>query len=76
MEKATFLKVFLVSVLLMLFGQGSHVQGECTSDADCAKIMKCIEAEPICDLTSHQCVCSRNPPTNYGTRNIYKTHQN
>jgi len=59
----------------MLVGQGSHAQGGCTNDADCAKIMRCIDAHPICD-TNHQCVCPQAPPANYGTRNIYKTHQN
>uniref|UniRef100_A0A3Q7HC67 Uncharacterized protein n=1 Tax=Solanum lycopersicum TaxID=4081 RepID=A0A3Q7HC67_SOLLC len=73
MDKATFLKVFLISFLLMLLVQGSHVQGGCTSDADCATVLKCIEAQPICDLTRHQCVCPRTPPANYGTRTI---HQN
>ncbi|KAK4723798.1 hypothetical protein R3W88_026577 [Solanum pinnatisectum] len=71
MEKATFLKVFLISFFLMLF----VMQGGCTNDADCAKIMRCIDAHPICD-TDHQCVCPQAPPANYGTRNIYKTHQN
>ncbi|XP_049361283.1 uncharacterized protein LOC125826027 [Solanum verrucosum] len=73
MEKATFLKIFLVSFLLILLGQGSYVGG-CSKDADCVKL-KCIDKHPICDLTKHQCVCQA-PPASYGRKNIHKTHQN
>ncbi|KAK4734519.1 hypothetical protein R3W88_008780 [Solanum pinnatisectum] len=74
MEKATFLKVFLISFLLMLFGQGSHVKGGCTKDDDCVKIMRCIDASPKCDVNKNKCFCPI--PPNYGTKRVHKTHQN
>ncbi|KAG5588010.1 hypothetical protein H5410_048444 [Solanum commersonii] len=66
MEKATFRKVFVISVLLMLFEQGSHAKRGCTKDADCDKIIKCIDADPKCDLKKHKCYCP--VPPNYGTK--------
>ncbi|KAM3249138.1 hypothetical protein P3L10_010907 [Capsicum annuum] len=65
MEKATFLKIFLVSLLLILSGQGSHAVG-CTKDADCAKAVRCIDAHPICNLATHQCGCPQAPPAKHG----------
>ncbi|CAN4091213.1 unnamed protein product [Withania somnifera] len=66
MEKAMFLKVFLVSFLLVLFGQGSHVEG-CTQDSECVNVVKCIDAHPVCNLSTHTCGCPQAPPANYGT---------
>ncbi|KAK4723959.1 hypothetical protein R3W88_026738 [Solanum pinnatisectum] len=78
MEKATFLKVFLISFLLMLFGKFSyqfsiHAVVGCTKDADCVNL-RCVETQPKCDLAKHQCICPT--PPNYGTKRVHKTDQN
>lgn len=64
------------STMPMLVGQGSHAAGGCSKDADCAKVVRCIDAHPICNLTNHQCICQQAPPANYGTKRVHKTHQN
>ncbi|CAN4091212.1 unnamed protein product [Withania somnifera] len=75
MEKASFLKVFLVSFLLILLGQGSHAQA-CNEDADCANVVRCIDAHPVCNVATHQCGCPNRPPANYGTKRDHKIDQN
>ncbi|KAK4357077.1 hypothetical protein RND71_022687 [Anisodus tanguticus] len=73
MKKATFLKVFLVSFLLILLGQGSNVVSGCSTDADCVTVVRCIDATPICDET-HKCRC---PTANFnGPKGVQKTGQN
>uniref|UniRef100_A0A3Q7I817 Late nodulin n=1 Tax=Solanum lycopersicum TaxID=4081 RepID=A0A3Q7I817_SOLLC len=74
MEKAAFLKVFLIFVLLILLGQGSHAKRACSNDADCAKFIRCIDSKPTCDLKKHRCFCP--PPPNYETKRVQKSHQN
>ncbi|OIT22469.1 hypothetical protein A4A49_51556, partial [Nicotiana attenuata] len=75
MEKATFLKIFLISFLLILLGQSSNAAFACSKDADCP--MKCIDADVKCDLTMHKCFCP-NPPqvNNNGAKRVYKTVRN
>uniref|UniRef100_A0A0V0GHH6 Putative ovule protein n=1 Tax=Solanum chacoense TaxID=4108 RepID=A0A0V0GHH6_SOLCH len=72
MEKTTFLKVFLISFLLMLFGQESHAIG-CAKDGDCARV-RCIDTHPKCDSATHQCICPI--PPNYGSKRVHKTDHN
>ncbi|TMW80477.1 hypothetical protein EJD97_019456 [Solanum chilense] len=74
MEKATFLKVFLIFVLLILLGQGSHAKRDCSNDDDCAKIIRCIDTKPTCDLKKQRCYCPS--PPNYETKRVQKSHQN
>ncbi|OIS98842.1 hypothetical protein A4A49_60857, partial [Nicotiana attenuata] len=74
MEKATFVKIFLVSFLLILFGQSSNAAFSCSKDADCP--IKCIDADVKCDLTTHLCHCRpKHPPTtnSKGAKRVHKT---
>ncbi|OIT27910.1 hypothetical protein A4A49_32923 [Nicotiana attenuata] len=75
MEKATFLKIFLVSFLLILLGQGSNGAFVCFKDRDCIGIAKCKEGVPICSLTTHKCTCFKPPAANYGPKNVQKIDQ-
>ncbi|KAM3356464.1 hypothetical protein P3S68_023178 [Capsicum galapagoense] len=76
MKKPTFFKIFLVSFLLILLGQGSNAA--CSSDGDCVTVVDCIDINPICDETK-TCRCPGKPPAtnfNNGPKRVHKANQN
>ncbi|KAK4361597.1 hypothetical protein RND71_020549 [Anisodus tanguticus] len=75
MQKATFLKIFLFSFLLILLGQASNGAFVCFKDTDCVGIVQCKEGVPICSLTTHKCTCLKSSTTNNGPKNVHKTDQ-
>ncbi|TMW91659.1 hypothetical protein EJD97_014063 [Solanum chilense] len=55
MDKATFLKVFLVSFLLILLGSNGGLV--CNEDGDCDHQLICNVGKPLCNVKTRTCYC-------------------
>ncbi|KAM3201081.1 hypothetical protein P3L10_033444 [Capsicum annuum] len=80
MEKATLIKIFLVSFFLILLGQGSNGLS-CNEDDECISKGLVCEHEapvccwkkcycPVCDIRTRTCSC----PTTYHGQKVLETN--
>ncbi|CAN4092849.1 unnamed protein product [Withania somnifera] len=70
MEKASFLKVFLVSFLLILLGQGINGGLLCNDDDDCDHQLICSFGSPFCNVRTRTCFC----PSAYHDPKVLETN--